>query len=266
MKPSDVLHRELSGTGTVMVTGRGTDTITILGASMPVSVRLGATVNTFALVPPTDGGMVALRVHSSRWSSSKKWHQETYSFFLSVADERGEGSDIDLEHLWGPQSDRLGQIEGSYLEAQIGNDLFTTRPQEYWDQYPTSMRRHYVPDGNVICRYLTGGIGADALRAAATTHEEEVTAKERLPEVEQELGEVRLKLAATECEAVEFQLAYSHIRATLNDTRDALRVAGRKLDGLVVATNALLVEARKRRCKSRAFRNAIRTAEERMAM
>jgi hypothetical protein len=104
---------------------------------------------------------------------------------------------VDLKEPWVPFKGRLGQAHRFGIEVMIRGKVYTTvdvsglPPDHSWMRYK---RDYCVPDGNIVCKYLVGEVDADAVIAAATKHEEEVSASERLPELERELARTRQQL------------------------------------------------------------------------
>jgi len=224
----------------------------IVGASFPLMAPRNKEVEAIAIPPQAREGLLAI-VASYRDNRRDTMY---HGFLLAVED------DINLKDPWLPYPDRPCQLyaeQHGHLEVEIEGELFTTLDPGWWNHAgsKTDKTRHLV-DGDTLCQYLVRKIDEDAVRAAATAHEEEMQTRERLPELEQRLARAKQELAAC-------QSNLCSVHAELDSTRLACHTAGLKLKDITEATTELLAEARKRWRKSRAFSAAIRNAEEKIS-
>lgn len=178
MKASDVLVAKSSAEkGTVFVSGILTNTITIVGSTVPISAETGCSVNGFTIRPEkSQGGFVAVVVKTYRFD---KKYGSSLSFFLPVGWE--DKPFVDLEEPWIP-SDRLGQIVYSHLEVRVGDQVFTTNS---YDKDKPGYR--YIADGNLLCRYLNYQAEVEGLEAATSEVVGEETIRTKVAKLEKEL-------------------------------------------------------------------------------
>lgn len=183
MKPKDVLAAKSSGTG-VLVSGILDDQICVIGASLAMSVRPGDYARSFMIYLPDDVefGVIALAVSSHRFNKKGNTGYSSYPsfpFLLAVRrSPRGETL-VDLEEQWVPS--QPAQVYGSCLEVQIGDERFSTEKQY---EKGNSRQIRYVPDANLLCRYLVDKATADEVRAAAEEAVAEMSRQERIAELE----------------------------------------------------------------------------------
>ncbi len=184
MKPSQLLSAKVSENKTILLNGISLNQITFIGATMPVSVKPGDEVNFFTLAPEKEKqGIVAVAVYTKNYCRQKGDPGIQLSFFLRVENPDTTGPHIDLEDPWIPGSDRLGQIIGTNIHVRIDGELFST-----FKRYSAlESGYNYVPDPNIICKYLIGEVGPDEVRAAVSEHIAEMQAREKLPVLEKQL-------------------------------------------------------------------------------
>lgn len=143
--------------------------------------------------PGDSGSMISIMADREGVVALKLGHSGDY-FILHVQKQQGSGFRIDLENHWVPVPGRLGQalFDGgaACIQVAIGSDVYTTNP----DRVGKSGYR-YVPDANLLCRYLVGEATAEEVEAAASAHIEEQNAREQVPKLGQLVRERDRKIA-----------------------------------------------------------------------
>lgn len=189
MRPSDLILAVKNKEGeTVSLVPIGKDTrIIFCGASVPASViPSDKWLSSLTLAPKTgQKGIVAVHVYYHAGKSA--W---TAEFLLSVKNENGEAS-VDLENLWFPVSERLGQAAGvNAVEVIINNEIYTS------DSTYRKEGKHFIPNplgGNLLCQYLTGDVPAQAVIDAAQDAVRETDALAKAAELRKEMKETKDK-------------------------------------------------------------------------
>lgn len=168
--------------------------ITLIGSSVPVSCRPGDNVASLTITPwMTRPGVVAVTVFDrGRGRGVADWVS-----YLLVVGFSGEIPRINLETVFECKGDRLGQAhKGAFIEVLINNDWYHSLDVV---KYPIPKRSgHYVPDPNLLCRYLVGDASADEVKAATQKHTEE----------QMELEQLREQLKHSVPETVQFGLEH----------------------------------------------------------
>ena len=240
MRPSVFLNAKSGGEekkSVLLSAGPAFDQIEFLGASVPASVSPGSKVSFLTLgnvVSTDEDGVVAIVLHTER-GSGKNSQRHSVPFFLSVSQKDGQPY-IDLEEYWVSSADRPGQIVCEYgyeswLEVRINGEVFSTR--DPINKYEPAKLRHvnrYVPDVNLLCKYLAGDVGAEEVKEAAERGDAEVAAKLKPP-----VDEEKEKLSALfeEAKRTASQLRYELGLHTEHEARmaEALQKANAERDG-----------------------------------
>jgi len=189
-----------------------------LGSTLATAAAVGTcglTSLTFGASPKETGRIDVIAVSVL---SRGEWH----SFLLEVSFRKEPSfADkpayiwLDREHV--PNQGRLATLATTGIRLNIDGEIYTTAKA---DSYPDG--EHFVPDGNLVCRYLACQAEADEVLAAAEIHEAEAT----LTEI------VKAELAQLEY-PVDGQSLPSLIRqacADLKTVRDTLKCARNWLD------------------------------------
>lgn len=190
MKPNYLLAATASGK-TILLKGiLAENTIYIIGTTVPMSAKPGDIVHSFALYPEHQEGIVALSVYAMH-RVGKHQHGTRVPFLLEVI---APGDDhtpvaVTLANSWVPL--RPGQVYDTHLEVQIGGQRFTSQPPNV---SCASRGLRYVPDPNLLCRYLLGETIEDEVRTAAAEYIEEVSAREQLAEALKRLAELEQRV------------------------------------------------------------------------
>lgn len=178
----------------------------MFGATVPVSSLPGESAMTCMAHLPQgqDRGLIAVAVYY-RQSGDKIWGG------CVIELTRGEDGcvHVNLEHPWVPEGEPIVQVDhlGIHLTDVASGDQFTT--------HQNIARRHglhHVPDGNLLMRYVAGKATIDEVRAAATAHAEEKSARERLAEIEPKLARVEALAADTGVALDELGTEYRRLR------------------------------------------------------
>lgn len=269
--------------GTAVVFGLCGTRIRVLGSSVPLSAVPGykSSSFSFSMEEGQRPGLIAVSVMRPEGKGVIGGE-----YFLPTRMKDGAPY-VDLEEPWVPLKGRLGQVHGEGVEILIGGKTFTTVDVPSSSAYNAERfaRDYFVPDPNIICRYLAGDVGADAVIHAAVQYKVEVNARARVSELERELAEAREQLA--QCDRVRAFLAKSRkvLARELAEAKDRITAAEKykkttgaayakaleasdamsgELGRLKMATKVLLTECKKRRFKSSAFVRAIVIAENRL--
>jgi hypothetical protein len=125
--------------------------LVVLGATMPVSTPFGEAVDSFAIRRTDEKGLIALQ----------KFGPEPYQAFISV--DWSKAKPIELETLWIPQDDRLGQIVNNHIVVLTPSIVYSTKK---WASSSYKQLLCYVPDGELLCRFLIGLATEEDVEAA----------------------------------------------------------------------------------------------------
>ena len=169
--------------GIIIVATLRHDSMSVVGASCPVSVSLGKSCNSFFISPKEEKeGIVALSIAAQESNGKQSWTRY-YDFILSVRSPKGGKPVIELSEFWIPPAERLPEIvEHSALVVRAGGEVFTNSRHKFPE--PT----HFVPNPNLLCKFLVGEVTSDDLWAAATAHEKEMSAREMISELERTIA------------------------------------------------------------------------------
>ena len=210
--------------GTVTVSSMHGASITILGSSVPMSAVPGMQASAFSFsVEKGKKGLIAVHV---MYREGKQY--DNSSFFLPV-DFMGEEPHVDLNNPWVPLRGRLGQVHQYGIEVSIRGKTFTTYDSKYDFLNEKYARDYRVSDPNIVCKYLEGDVGADAVIHVVTQQKVEERAAKRLPEVERELDERNQVLERVWCKLAQSEKD----RTFLAESRQTLGREHRNLKSLV---------------------------------
>ncbi|MDO8512769.1 MAG: hypothetical protein Q7S57_05860 [bacterium] len=151
--------------------------ITLIGSSLPVSCRPGDEVSSLTIRPdPEAVGVIAVSVYDR---GRTKEASERIACLFAVGHTTDGESRINLENAFECDGERLGEAhwEG-FVEVWVGVESYHSFNTDKFPQYKRSGR--YVPDPNLLCRYLVGTASADEVKAAALKVEEDQTELEEL--------------------------------------------------------------------------------------
>jgi hypothetical protein len=202
MQPITVL--DFSGTskdGQIVIIASLTNKITLIGSSVPVSCRIGATVS-YLTIRPEREGILAVRVfaNNQRGSVGKFAETPTVDFLLNIK-QIGEGIFyVDPSGQGLTKDCRLCQISEGVLEVMIDGVLFLSKAPRRNEDCPPFR----VADGHILCQYVAGDIEADKVMAHASAIEAEKSALERLHELEEEKTSLLARIVALGGEVGEF--------------------------------------------------------------
>lgn len=196
MRPKSLLRANTDDAATkgTIILFADNENIELVCTSLEVNASAGEYVSTLAIVPPLkneEEGVVGIRIWD--YNTDRKFPHQV-SFLLRVYRDEN-GPHIDLEKAWAPHFDRLGQIVENFVTVKVGDEIFVSS-----QNYAEKNSCHYVPDGNLICRYLNKKAEEDELRASATLYQAEKSAREQLPELLKKISETeeeRDRLGAT---------------------------------------------------------------------
>lgn len=174
--------------GVITVTCKSrSDQMTIHGSSLDISAEQ-EDVNTFYVVAPGEGkeGIIALTVSGSRGKE-----EFDIDFVLPVIhpEEKGKEPYIELEKIWVPplpnRLPRIGKdcyFAKHIFSVKIGGIIYTT------DKHTAENdpKYRYVPDGNLLCKYIMGEVDAIEVRQRSAKYAEEVSMKKIVNRVTQD--------------------------------------------------------------------------------
>ncbi|MFA5070459.1 MAG: hypothetical protein WC528_04220 [Patescibacteria group bacterium] len=177
MRPEDFLVAQADQEkGTLGLSAKGSSTIFFIGSSFETSVRTGDFVRGFTVCAPTGkSGTIALCVISPGNHSS-----HYYGYILSV-----ENGHIDLVKPWLALPEKMCHVAETTLTVKIRGKYFCSGTLPI-NENPDTL---FVPDGNLLCRYLAGEIRASHVIAAAVERKLEMSARDKLAKLETELEE-----------------------------------------------------------------------------
>lgn len=183
MRASAVLVASSSAErGTVVLTHTAS-TMVVIGASVPMTVNVGASnIHSFGVCPDKDKqGVVAVSIRIDKGKRDCEW----LDFMLPVLCWKEGKPFVDLDNVWIPSADRRGQAVSQHINLCIDDEWFTT--STYRGQYSKEKDMRYVPDPNLALRYLVGDATAQEVIAAAEEAKAEASAQEQLKAVQEEL-------------------------------------------------------------------------------
>lgn len=191
MRASQVLLASSSADqGTVVLTRKSGNMI-VVGTSVPITVRPGGNgVHSFGVCPQKDkSGVVAVSVRVDRGKHDCDW----LDFMLPVS-WKDDKPFVNLEDVWIPSADRLGQVVEQHINLCVEDQWFTTY------EYGAESQTRYLPDPNLACRYLVGDATAEDVIAAAEEARAEASVRDQLQVAQQELIAAKQRIVELERE------------------------------------------------------------------
>jgi hypothetical protein len=162
--------------GMVVLTTNTASNIHVIGASVPLTVTAATQVHSFGICPEKNKeGVVAVSICFND-RKSYQW----LTFMLPVIWRSGKPF-VDLENVWTPSADRIGQAVHHHIEICIDGQWFAT------ETLLNKKARRYMPDVTLALRYLVGDATAEEVVTAAEEVEKEALAQEQLKEAQEEL-------------------------------------------------------------------------------
>ena len=134
----------------ILVEGLGANQIVLIGSAVPLSVGPKVRVDSFCIYSQDKPGLIALSVRSQETRTN-------HGFLLEI-----DQHEIKLGSRWVPPRERPGQIQGTSLQVEIEGKVFSTD----WSAALTH-DMSYVPDANLLLRYLIGDADAQEVKTAA---------------------------------------------------------------------------------------------------
>jgi hypothetical protein len=221
--------------------------IWFLGASFPVVAVPGQRVDSLSIVAPEDGtGLLMLRVTYSQHKGNTGWEEGNVNLMLKVT-AQGETKDtfiwLDPGQEWRPvrgggKELRQGTLvrgageQAAVLLVQVGDIFYSSSLS---DRDRAGFR--YVPDVNLLCKYLSAQAEVSDLEAAAVAAAEE-------QDIRQALAVLQLKTADQESEILRLRTQQE------NDSRKILDLSRRLNDALARAKAWYIIATAIRRAAS----------------
>lgn len=190
MKAIDFLGAEVEGKVIAVTCKYASDKIFFQGSNLKTSVNPGSKVQLFSIIAPEKGkqGIVIVTI-TRKEGTGKNSTSLSQDFILPVYHPVDENKkpyiDLESKSIWVPPfPDRLPQIEDSYYQyelnhiftVKIGGIIYTT--DKYTAEKNPKVR--YVPDGNLLCRYITGEVDAIGVRQRAAEYAQEISTKKKM--------------------------------------------------------------------------------------
>ncbi len=178
MRANQVLVATAHGNGIITLSGMHENKLVIVGASIGNMPGENYYSNSHSFsIEKGQTGMVAVIVQT-REGTGKHQRTDSCSFFLGVSWENKEGSapKIVLDAEWVPSDPgRLGCFYFDNVETVIDGITYSTSVHSKDDA-----RKRYVPNANLICRYMDSKIDAAALDEAIGAPAKQAAELERL--------------------------------------------------------------------------------------
>lgn len=206
--------------------------IKLFGSTMPMSAQRTDEFSSPSqlIVYPEQGkdGIVAIAV--AIVSEDRKGYQRSQyvTAFLRVSwKQKGEQAYpfIDLDESWVP-ADRIGQVTHEGVEVMLKNGRrFSSRDNFKYDVNKGKDLPRFVPDGDLLCRYLWGTAhAADVLHAAVQEKVKslEPTAVKRVEQLTGELRQLKNEKKARETELLALNLDMLKLCGQREDEYQAL--------------------------------------------
>ena len=205
--------------------------ITFYGSSMLCSIPslpdqvLGThrTVDELTIYPDPDegkGGIIAVSVLSTeRDHKGKPWSDTIFAFFEVIW--RGNHPFINLDETW-TSPERIGQLtQKDQIIVTIRNRRYCSYNHHQWkngESQPT-----FVPDSDLLCRYLYGTASAADVLHAAVQHKLEESAKSRVEKLSTEVARLELERSRWETDARSIGTKLFEARESNGLLRESLR-------------------------------------------
>lgn len=193
MNPKHYLAVDVGKKAVVLrVKGDG-DYFYLIGTSVETSGKCRESATELALVPdPKKSGIVGIYLLHNAGSGKNRTSESTY-LTLQVG-YKEDRPNIDLEELWIPPDDRtLFMHNVNEADVVIKGERFTT----YKYQAEKEGCR-FIPDANILFKYVAEDISADDVRKAATEQEVKETAPEIIKKLEERIANLHCAKSAYE--------------------------------------------------------------------
>lgn len=173
MRAGNQVKQVFGPNGEIALTIVGITDMVFLGTSVPTNAKSSDKNHTFIFCPQEEG-VVAVLVNSS-------------PFLLPIRRQESDGKFcFDLDRVYFPPVgmiyrflEKVRHTNKYFMEVTVAGETFTTNP-DATDAY-------IVSDADILCSLLAGDVTVDDVKAAATKHQEEVSAKETLDAIQQML-------------------------------------------------------------------------------
>lgn len=157
----------------------------LVGSSCKASVLPGKTPLTYIGFEPQErqSAVVAVIIHvcHSEKGREKSTSRESHLFKINWKDGK---THLDVKEVWVPMKERLGQFVGEHLQVHAGDEFYgTDRAKAEKDS-----SYNFVPDCNLLCRYLNGTANIPALKAAVEKVKVEESVNEKAEREKAELN------------------------------------------------------------------------------
>lgn len=199
MKPDSVLVKEVRGQ-VIILSGRGCNTINLVGSSIPAMTgkrdRYGMTSVTFEIPSQTTKGVIAMVVVVGK--SSKKTMDAQ---FLLRIEKVGDEYKVDMEKVFVPNQDRSGQMDSHLYHdhgARFSNGINVKIEGAIYTSLEEIPDTFYVPDPDLLCKFMVGDVDAEAVKKAAQECEAEATAREKLAAMDKKTAALAQRLEKSE--------------------------------------------------------------------
>lgn len=175
MRPGAQLKFKPSNDGAILVSGLGHTDFRINGSSMPNSATdQSKYVDVATFTAPSDKKSYGVLAIYARDHDSKK--EKNISFLLAITWKDGK-PDIDEQSPWVSPADRLGQAYYDCVSVKVGDVVYISS-----EEVAKKHGYKYVPDGNLICKFLAKDVELDALEKAVQEVEKKKSKQEKLVE------------------------------------------------------------------------------------
>lgn len=190
------------GGDALLVFGKRGISITIIGSGLPVTIsdRGTRTTDSFHIIGTNhpDNSLIALLLTGNKPSSlpntslailvKVEWNSSDNRHTLVLKESAFCKSDVVLQCVrYTISNAAIEGLELTCVDSSGGESIvFTTNPED------TS--KWYVPNPDILCQAAAGQISIEEVKAAAREAEEELSARERVEELQQELDEKQKEL------------------------------------------------------------------------
>lgn len=252
MKANERLDRQVKHK-TVTITGKHETKITFLGSSCPASVNPGDCMDSFSLFPGEEEAVCAVQI-SYAVMRGKYGGWEYQHFLLEISRGDDGNPKVELEHVFVPKSDRMGQIVPEVgVTVRIGEEFFLAPllVSSYdTEKKLTALRTKYrlvsVENANLLCRFIAGKATVEEVKAAA---EELVVQTVDVPALKAKLAEAEERAENLDLERIRFQSLllttkedFEMMRKELGKEQSNLRAELKKVCDVDLRTHSAFIE------------------------
>lgn len=210
MKPSEIFKARVEDGRIILeIANQFVNEFRVVGCSEPMSVPDGSGTPCLVIIPNLEeGGMGVVVLHLPEKTDNKgRISYQGYAWPIRIT-MKGNKPWLGLgEELWACSPDRLGGVVDSHVEVNIDGQWYSSGSCYL-------VPKKHVPDASLICRYLVGKATKEDVLAAAHEVEEEQSAREQLPRVQDNL-----------CLLQEHHRVLGAICKTLQDENNALKAS-----------------------------------------